>query len=350
MYFHDNKARPRLITRSLDPENQESPMHFIPFLLTIPNTLFFRRNHFPYPILTPDAFSLKISGSVNNPFTIPYTDFLKLPAKSQKVLIECSGNKRAFFKEKVFGEQWENGALSEGVWKGVPLKHLLKYTGIGSGVKEVVFRGRDHGIKNNENRNFERSLPINKAVQTDVMIAYEYNGKPLSHKHGFPFRVIVPGWYGMASVKWLTEIILIENNFSGPFQTEDYVYHYKDGTSEPVTENHVNSTIQQPLDKQILKSGTHWIKGIAWTGSGRISKVEISFDNGQTWDSVKYENAPAKHHTVSWTYPKEFETGQEYHITIRATDSEGNIQPAEPVWNRKGYGYNASMQITIKVE
>ncbi|WP_233434865.1 molybdopterin-dependent oxidoreductase [Mesobacillus jeotgali] len=266
------------------------------------------------------------------------------------MLIECSGNKRAFFKEKVFGEQWENGAMSEGIWKGVPLKTLLEYTGIKAGVSEVVFRGRDAGVKNSQYIRFERSLPISRALHPEVMIAYEYNGKPISNKHGFPFRLIVPGWYGMASVKWLKEIFLIKDKFTGPFQTDDYVYYFQNGTSEQVTTNHVNSIIQQPQDKQLVKSGTHEIIGIAWTGSGVVSKVEISFDKGDSWEQAKLKKTPKEHQTVSWSYPMEFKSATEYHISVRATDREGKTQPAEAIWNKKGYGYNAIMQITVKAE
>ena len=230
------------------------------------------------------------------------------------------------------------------------MKTLLEYSGIKAGVSEVVFRGRDAGVKNNQYLHFKRSLPIAKALHPEVMIAYEYNGKPISHKHGFPFRLVVPGWYGMASVKWLNDIILIKDKFTGPFQNDDYVYYYKNGTSEHVTTNHVNSTIQQPLDKQLIKSGANEIKGIAWTGSGVISKVEISFDDGGHWEQAKLEKIPKEHQTVSWTYLKEFESGTEYHISVRATDSEGTTQPADAIWNKKGYGYNATMKITVKAE
>jgi DMSO/TMAO reductase YedYZ molybdopterin-dependent catalytic subunit len=350
MYFHFKKVRPHLTTRSVNPENQETPIHFLSFIEPVADSLFYRRNHFPYPSLTPGSFTLKISGSGERAFLFNYSDLLYMPAKSKRVLIECSGNKRAHFKEKVFGEQWENGAMSEGVWKGVSLKTLLESAGIKTGVAEVVFRGRDSGVKNRQHIHYERSLPIDRALHPDVMIAYEYNGKPISHKHGFPFRLIVPGWYGMASVKWLNEIILIKGKFSGPFQNDDYVYYFQDGKSEQVTTNHVNSTIQQQLDKQLVKSGAHTIRGIAWTGSGVVSKVEISFDKGDSWEPVKLEKTPKEYQTVSWSYPIEFKSGNEYHISVRATDSEGKKQPAEAIWNKKGYGYNAIMQITVKAE
>lgn len=351
MYFNlYRKERPNLITRSLNPENQETPIHFIPANQPVSESLFYRRNHFPYPILTPDAFTLKISGSVKKTYIIGYSDLLQLPSKSSSVLIECSGNKRAFFNEKVFGEQWESGAMSEGVWRGIPLATLLKYSGIKEGAKEIAFRGRDSGIKNKQSASFERSLEISKALDPEVMIAYEYNGKPLSHKHGFPFRLIVPNWYGMASVKWLAEINVIDNNFTGPFQTDDYIYYYGNGATEPVTENNVNSTIQQPLDNQILPAGEYIIKGIAWTGSGLVDKVELSFNKGEIWESATLTQLPKPHKTVEWKFSKNLQAGKEYYISVRATDSSGRIQPTESIWNKKGYGYNGIMNIQVKSE
>ncbi|WNF21342.1 sulfite oxidase [Mesobacillus jeotgali] len=350
MYLDYRKVRPYLTTKSLSPENQETPIHFISLLQPVADQLFYRRNHFSYPILTPESFTLKISGSVDQALQIHYSEIIMLPSNSYRVLIECAGNKRAYFKEKVFGEQWEDGAMSEGIWKGVPLKTFLEYTGMEEGVTEVVFRGRDSGIKNGQYVHFERSLPIEMALHPEVMIAFEYNGKPISHKHGYPFRLIVPGWYGMASVKWLTEIFLVKNKFTGPFQTDDYVYYFKNSTSEPVTTNKVNSTIQKPLDRQLVKSGTQEISGIAWTGSGVISKVEISFDHGANWEQANFDTPTEENQTVSWSYMKEFKSGNVYHITVRATDSEGKTQPADAIWNKKGYGYHAAMVITVKAE
>ncbi|HAQ08882.1 MAG TPA: sulfite oxidase [Bacillus bacterium] len=350
MHFDFKRVRPYLITRSLVPENQESPIHFLKPKQPVSSNLFYRRNHFAYPILTSDSLTLKISGLVNNPIILGYSDLQQFPSESITALIECSGNKRAFFKEKVFGEQWESGAMSEGNWRGVPLAKLLMYCGISSRAKEIVFRGRDSGIKNGENVFFERSLPISKAIDPEVIVAFEYNGKPLTYKHGFPFRLIVPGWYGMASVKWLSEISVIDSDFRGPFQTEDYVYYYPEGIQLPVTENKVNSTILRPLDKQIISEGKHTIKGIAWTGLGRIETVEISFDQGQNWEAVRLKQEPQKYQIVEWIYEKDFLSGEKYQIAVKATDSTGATQPLEGTWNKKGYGYNGCMEISVKTE
>lgn len=346
---HWNK-RPRLTTRSLDPENQETPIHFLNHNQSVPTALFYRRNHFDYPFLSSEDFGIQLSGLVEKPMKFSYFDILHMPSNTVETLIECSGNKRALFKEKLFGEQWENGAMSQGVWKGVTLSNLLAKSGIKYHAREIAFKGKDSGIKKNKQVHFERSLPLSKALNPEVIIAYEYNGNPITPKHGFPFRLIVPGWYGMASVKWLTEIIVIQDHFTGPFQTEDYVYYYKDGTAEPVTNNKVNSTILQPMDKQILPVGNHLIKGIAWTGNGVIDKVELSFDQGRSWTPARLLEEPKEFQTVQWQFPISIKSGKEYRITVRAADRSGKEQPNEAVWNEKGYGYNAQMEITVRGE
>ncbi|PLR98839.1 sulfite oxidase [Bacillus sp. T33-2] len=351
MGYNVTNIRPYLTTKSMAPENQESPVHFIP-VKTTPVQLFFRRNHFPYPFFSEDYFNLQVSGAVETPLNLNYCQLTHSPAKKVDCLLECAGNKRSFFKEKVYGEQWDDGAIGEGTWKGVPLSYLIKLCGLKAGAKEVVFKGRDAGIKKNRLTHFERSLPISKALDPDVIVAWEFNGNPLTFKHGFPFRLIVPGWYAMASVKWLSEIHVIKDSFTGPFQDEDYMY-YPDPASNkgsfPVTANHVNSIIQQPLHMQILNEGAHIIKGIAWTGKGVITKVEISFDKGRSWTHMPFSEKPRHNRTVAWHFPVYLAAGNEYHISIRAADSAGRVQPEQPFWNRKGYGYNAVAEIEVMV-
>ncbi|MFK9094629.1 sulfite oxidase [Bacillus salipaludis] len=354
MYYNDRvlKTKPHLITRSLIPENQETPIHFLEDSET-PSTMTFRRNHFIYPDISIQAYFLTITGSVKTPVILHYNQITSMPSQTVTALVECSGNKRAYFEPKVFGEQWTEGAISQGTWKGVPLSYLLSFTGINEGAREIVFLGGDSGEKKGLHVHFERSLPLEKALVSNVIVAWEHNQKPLSPKHGFPFRLIVPGWYGMASVKWLKTIRVIDTQFSGPFQTDDYVYYPfmdQDKDSVPVTSNHVNSVIQQPLDRQILKPGQHEVTGIAWTGEGIITSVEISLDNGATWKSASLQNNPHKYQWMKWSYSHVFERNNEYTIKIRAFDSNGHSQPNKAFWNRKGYGYNEISQIIIQIE
>lgn len=345
---------PYLKTLSLDPENQESPIHFLSQWKT-PKDYFYIRNHFAYPQLSSQPFFLTVSGNVNNPMRISINELKQLPSKTLLLPLECAGNNRANFKPKVFGEQWEEGAISQGKWKGVLLRELLSRAGVLDGSIEAVFVGMDFGEKKDLDQSFyyARSLPIEKAFHEDTLVAYEFNGKPLPVKHGFPFRLIVPQWYAMASVKWLQTIFIIKHQFNGPFQTKDYVYYpYKnsDENKTPVTTMNVNSTIQQPMNYSVIDEGITLIKGIAWTGTGTVKEVEVSFDQGETWKKAALSlREDEKYAWVKWQLEWKAVKG-EHTILARAHDTEGNIQPLRAFWNRKGYGYNAVQKINVKVE
>ncbi|UCZ52827.1 sulfite oxidase [Bacillus shivajii] len=353
---HSNRpqGRPYLTTKKLMPENQETPIQFLKGNV-IHKSLFFRRNHFAYPSFTSSFYWLPISGSVQTPKVFSIQEMMSLPAKTIKTVSECSGNKREFFEPKVFGEQWGKGAISQGVWRGVPLRTLLQHTGIADEAKEVVFEGYDFGKRedSNELHYFARSLPLQKALHPDTIVAYEYNNEAITFKHGYPLRLIVPDWYAMASVKWIKQITVVDRPFKGPYQTVDYVY-YPDKDSDrgkmPVTTMNVNSTIQQPLDMQLLDEGTHRVHGIAWTGKGHITNVDVSFDDGKTWNPCELTPSPEKYSWIRWHYDWDVHEEGEYNILSRATDSTGRVQPKEAMWNRKGFGYNAQDEVKVKVE
>jgi len=348
-------SKPYLKTLSLIPENQETPIPFIEKDL-VNHPLFYRRNHFPYPKLSPHSYWLPINGVIKKPKIFSMQEIQQLPAKTMKVVLECSGDKREFFEPKVFGEQWGNGAISQGYWKGVPLKILLEQTELLDDAKEVIVVGYDYGKSPGIDgiHHFARSLPLEKALHPDTIIAYEYNQKPIPFKHGYPLRLMVPGWYAMASVKWIKQIIVTDSKFEGPFQSIEYVYYpHKDNNQDsiPVTIVNVNSTIQKPNNRQILDSGKHIIKGIAWTGLGTIQKLEVSTDNGQTWSEAEIELDRYKGYGwVSWFFEWTALKKGEYTIVSKATDSYNRTQPMSPFWNRKGYGYNAVDCIHVKVE
>jgi DMSO/TMAO reductase YedYZ molybdopterin-dependent catalytic subunit len=346
---------PYLITRELKPENQETPIHFLRQTIT-PTEYFFIRNHFEYPKQTQHANFLPIEGNVLRPAVIKYEDLIRMPSKTLVLPLECAGNKRAYFNPEVYGEQWKDGAMSQGIWKGVPLVHLLTFIGLKSTALEVVFEAYDYGKRKDLQGtfNYTRSLPIHKALHPDTLVAYELNGKPIPFKHGYPLRLVVPQWYGMASVKWLKRIIVIDHHFKGPFQEIDYNYYpYKDSDEgkTPVTHINVSSIIQRPLSNSILDTGKHSIEGIAWTGAGVIVEVEVSTDGGANWHKAKLSQDLSQPYSWTfWEYNWKVPYKGEYTILSRARDSFGRSQPLEAIWNRKGYGYNAVYTIKIKVE
>ena len=220
------KLRPRLIAKTLVPENQEAPIHFVSEDI-LSDRLFYRRNHFPYPSFASAFYFLPIEGQVHTSKVFSLQEIYSMPAKTIKVVLECAGDKRELFKPKVYGEQWGKGAISQGIWKGVSLKTLLQYTGLHKNAKEIIFEGHDYGKRPDSDKvyNFSRSLPIEKALDPDIIIAYLYNNQPITFEHGFPLRLIVPGWYAMASVKWIKRIIVVDKEFRGPFQAVDYIYY-----------------------------------------------------------------------------------------------------------------------------
>ncbi|MDQ0255142.1 DMSO/TMAO reductase YedYZ molybdopterin-dependent catalytic subunit [Evansella vedderi] len=353
--MYNRSVRPFLTTRSLAPENQESPIHFLTKPI-ISYEYFYLRNHFNYPTLKEENFFFSIGGEVTQPQTFHLYDLLQMPKRKVLMLLECAGNKRSKFEPKVYGEQWEEGAISQGVWEGVSLKDLFQYTGLKAQAKEIVFEGYDFGEDKSKGKylSYKRSLPLSKALHEDTIIAYKYNDQPISLKHGAPFRLIVPHWYGMASVKWVKSMDVVSYSFQGPYQTEDYVYYpYEDSDIDayPVTTINVNSIIKAPLNFSILKKGEHTIKGIAWTGMGNVRKVELSLDHGQTWMEAKIEQEIKSHYSwVSWTFLWEFHKPGEYTLLCRAIDSHNRAQPMEAFWNRKGYGYNRISEIKVKIE
>ncbi|MED4205540.1 sulfite oxidase [Neobacillus mesonae] len=352
-----SSGKPSLIVRKLQPDNREMPLSFVD-TDTIGNDLFYRRNHFPYPSLPQTIYWLPVNGLVHMPKIFTLDEILQLPSKTLKVVLECSGNKRHFFEPKVFGDQWEKGAIGQGYWKGVPLRSLLELAGgVQPGAKEVLIEGYDYGKQPNINQpvTFARSLPLSKALHPDTLIAYQYNNQPISFKHGYPLRLIVPQWYAVASVKWIKQITVIDYEFNGPFQAVDYVYYpdkETDAGAIPVTVLNVNSSIQKPLNREILNRGKHLIKGIAWTGAGTITKVEVSTDNGSNWYTAQIEtqNSSENYAWTSWTYEWYAPEKGEYTILLKATDSRNRTQPSVPYWNRKGYGYNAIDKVRVKVE
>lgn len=347
-------ATPSLTTISLHPEIQGTPIHFIDEWIT-PVDLFFLRNHFEYPPITPASYALTFDGLVKKPGMFQYQQLMQMPSKTIVLPLECSGNKRDEFNPPTFGTQWNNGAISQGAWTGVPLRDILGRFDVEDTACDVVFEGHDSGkIEGLDGvYPFARSIPIEVAMHPDTLIAYGLNGRPIPYKHGYPFRLIVPKWYAMASVKWLKRATLLDKPFDGPYQDPDYHYFpYEDSDQgkEPVTLMKVNSIIQQPLPQSTLDVGEHRIYGIAWTGEGIIDKVEISFDCGVNWQETELRQDPDQPYSWTfWSYNWHADKTGKYTIMARATDSTGKVQPRRVEWNRLGYGYNGIPVLNVQV-
>ncbi|WP_172408164.1 sulfite oxidase [Desulfosporosinus sp. FKA] len=346
--------KPGLIPRQVMPENLESPINNVLTWVT-PNELFYTRSHLTYPTIDMHSWRLSIGGEVSRSLYFNYEQLKQMPQVDKFVTIECSGNKRAMFEPPVPGEQWKLGAVGNAKWTGVPLTFLLDQIKPKDTAVEIVFTGADSGIRPDMDTpvNFERSLPLDKTLLGECLLALKMNDEPIPYKHGFPLRLIVPGWYGMAHVKWVTQIGLVSNPFKGPFQAIDYVYLTNEGdysNAVPVTEMKVNSIITWPSKGEIIHPGQHSVRGLAWTGKGTISNVEISVDNGMTWNTAKLTSPEHQQYTWTfWEYAWSITNPGHYFVLARAHDSNGNVQPKAAPWNAKGYGNNSIHTVAITI-
>ncbi|MDR3592573.1 MAG: sulfite oxidase [Negativicutes bacterium] len=346
--------RPGLTPVSAPLENLESPIQVMNSWVT-PNELFYVRNHLPYPEITLNSWKLSVDGLVGESFTLGYEDLRVLPQVSRYVTFECAGNRRGGLPVPAPGPQWNNGAVGNAKWTGVPLLAVLDRAGILPAAAEIVFTGADTGSRADVSGQFSyiRSLPNDRGLLKECLLALAMNDEPLPLQHGFPLRLIVPGWYGMAHVKWLTGITATDVPFRGPWQAFDYVYVTDEddyASAIPVTEMKVNSIITWPFTGQLVKQGSHTVTGVAWSGSGSIAGIQVSVDGGVTWQDARLTSQ--EHTAATWTfwrYPWAVEKPGRYTVMARAEDSGGNRQPLQSRWNAKGYGNNGihTIQLTV---
>jgi DMSO/TMAO reductase YedYZ molybdopterin-dependent catalytic subunit len=270
------------------------------------------------------------------------------------VTLECAGNGRAFLTPAVGGEQWTLGAVSTADWTGVPLAEVLDRAGVKPAAREIVFRGADRapGRHSNGATSFERSLSLDDVRQSEVLLAYAMNGEPLPIQHGHPLRVIVPGWYGVAAVKWLTDIEVIDHSFTGYYQTEKYVYETERNgqvSKEPVTKQKVRALITHPIADQVVETGELTVCGLAWSGTAPIARVDVSV-NGQAWQPARLQDEGPPFMWQRWELMTRIDRQGPATVRARATDLAGRTQPEQPEWNRQGYGNNAVQEVAIRAK
>ena len=331
--------------------NAETPFAALHSKVT-PADLFYVRNHFDVPSLDINQFSLKINDSAANQNELSIEQLIKFPERDLHVVMECAGNGRASMTPTIKGTPWNLGAISQARFTGTSLHNILESVGYPKDAIEVRFTGMDQGkVRPGGTAQYARSLPLEVALHEDTILAWQMNGEPLPLQHGFPLRLVVPNWYGMASVKWLGEITVLTEPFEGFFQTEDYVYIGEDGTTDetPVSNIRVRSLILEPADGLAIKKDIIEVSGLAWTGKGTITKVEISFDQGTQWIEAKIEPPTSPYGTYRWKHLWSPKSAGRYAITTRAYDSEGNVQPLDSRWNKGGYGNNVVHQLKVSI-
>jgi DMSO/TMAO reductase YedYZ molybdopterin-dependent catalytic subunit len=322
------------VIRQREPLNLEYPFEQLDEFLT-PNDLFYIRCHFTIPVLDGHGYKLSINGAVERPLQISYEELLAMPSVTKAATLECAGNGRVFMVPQVRGAQWQLGAVSTAQWTGVPLTALLEEAGVDPNAVEILFEGSDTGTPQEEpippgEIRYARSLDIVKAK--DVVIAYKMNGEELPRDHGFPVRAIVPGHFAMASVKWLTGIRILTEPFTGYWQTSDYGYWEFDENNNPVRralgKMALKSAIARPWTRELIPArATYRVFGAAWGGESFVEKVELSADDGKTWNSVTWidEAQPFvwRRWKFDWKVPTEKGT---YILKSRAIDGQGYVQ------------------------
>jgi DMSO/TMAO reductase YedYZ molybdopterin-dependent catalytic subunit len=348
----------RRIQRSEMPLNLETPIAALDQPLT-PTDLHYVRNHFPVPTLQANAWRLRVEGAVERELELTLEELRRMTARNVTMTLECAGNSRSMLVPQTRGVQWGNGAVSTTEWTGVSLIDVLNRAGLRQGAVDVVLEGADRGEITSEPRTpgvipYGRSLPLAKARQQSVILAHRMRNADLPANHGFPVRAIVPGWYGMASVKWLTKIVVTDRPYNGFFQSLDYsIYERRQGlvTVTPITEMQVKSQIVSPTPMQRIAPNTPVrVHGVAWSGDANITRVEISSDNGRTWTAARLLGDERTITWRSWEYNwRTPAAAGQVRLMARATDARGNAQPMQRDTDRRNYVINHVLPVEVDV-
>lgn len=348
-------GKEKLLVRSLRPPDYEAPVALLDSWVT-PIEHFYVRSHLPVPTsLDAAGWTLQVEGEVATPLTLSLEELKRLPAVTQTVTLECAGNGRAFFDPPVPGVQWTRGAVGTARWTGVRMADVLKRAGARSAGRFVLMNGADRALGNMQD--FVRQVPIAKAMHPDTLIAYEMNGQPIPVAHGFPLRAIIPGWEGAYSMKWLMNLRVVPREFDGFWVATAYRYPLKQiapGAAVdpkdmgPLTGLAVKSLITKPLEGAVLAPGKIDVAGFAWAGEVAIAKVDVSIDNGATWQSARLTGENARYTWRRFEAQVTAPRAESYLIMSRATDASGRVQPMMPPWNPSGYLWNAPDAVRIE--
>ena len=330
-----------------EPLCAETPVGFLTAAITPAPSVYVRSN-FTLPRLGA-THVIDIGGAVRAPFTVSSSELAAMPQRHVTVTMECAGNGRLGMDPVPPGEPWRFGAVSTTTWSGVSLRTLLERAGLEPAVVEILGLGADAGPRDDADGEvrFARALPIADAMHPDTIVATHMGGEPLSLDHGAPMRLIVPGWYGMASVKWLTRLDAITAPFTGYFQQQRYVYAVDD-TVEPVRRARVKSMITSPIDGGVCGRAVT-VQGWAWSGAGAIARVELAVNEAPIWIEAALGTPASAHAWMPFEAELMLPDAATATIRSRATDTAGNTQPDRSVWNRLGYGNNGVRGVVVAV-
>jgi sulfane dehydrogenase subunit SoxC len=314
--------------------------------------------HFDIPDVDAAGYRLAVDGRVRTSLSLTLQELRARPAVTMAVMMECAGSGRARLQPRPVSAPWHDEAIGCAEWTGTPLRGVLEDAGLLDDVVELVFTGHDRGIDQGVEQDYGRSLPVAEALRDDVLLAYAMNGEPIPAPHGFPLRLIVPDWYGMASVKWLRSITATAEPFQGVQQAQLYRYRRsEDDAGTPVTRKKPRALMAPPGIPEFLsrirhvRAGRTPIEGRAWSGQGAVRRVEFSADAGLTWADARLEEPLAPHGWTAWSHVWDAVEPGDHELCVRATDATGDTQPldAADTWNQGGYAVNAVQRVAVRV-
>ena len=339
----------------LAARNHGTPLEALAFDVT-PIGLHYLLIHYDIPRADAVAWRLEIDGAIERPMSLSLDDLRRRVAVTSAVTFECAGNGRALLDPRPVSQPWLLEAVGTGSWTGTPLAPLLAEAGIAGGAVEVLFTGLDRGVEDGVEQSYQRSLPLGEALREEVLLAWELNGSPLPPQHGFPLRLVVPGWYGMTNVKWLSRITVLEEPFTGYQNARSYRLRQAAGEDGmPVSRMLVRALMVPPgipdfaTRRRFAPLTVQTLEGRAWSGAGTVEAVEVSSDGGATWQPAELGPPSAPHAWRRWTFQWLPKAAGDYELCCRATDSAGNRQPTAAPWNLGGYANNAVQRIAVTV-
>lgn len=335
--------------------NHSMPLEGLHYDVT-PLGMHYLLTHFDIPAVDVHDWELRVGGHVRRPLRLSLDAIMRRPAVTTTVTLECAGNGRALLTPRPLSQPWLGEAVGTAEWTGTPLAPLLAEAEPLEGTRDVVFTGLDRGIQGGVDQQYERSLALEEAMRAEVLLAYAINGQPLLPQHGYPLRLIVPGWYGMAHVKWLRSITVLATRFAGYQQAVAYHFRRSETDEGAPVERMLPRALMIPPGvpdfmsrTRFVDRGAHVIEGRAWSGGAPIEAVDFSTDGGATWAAALLEDAVSAYAWRRWTYRWSTGGAGESELCVRARDAAGNTQPAAPVWNREGVQNNAIQRIRVIV-
>ena len=321
-----------------------------------PIGLHYTLSHYDIPALDSATWRLAIEGRVGTPLTLSLAELQRRPTRTLRVTFECAGHGRALLEPRPISQPWLTGAVGTAEWTGTPLRPLLAEAGLDPEAVEIVFTAHDRGIEGGREHDYAWGLSRAEALRDDLLLAWAMNGASLEPQHGAPVRLVVPGWYGMAHVKWLRGIVALDHPFDGYHQTVAYRYSQsREEPGEPVTLMRVRSLLAPPglpdflTRTRVVHRGVVELHGRAWSGRAAIARVEVSADGGASWFPAMVDPAPGPHCWQAWHARWHAAAPGDHILLCRAYDTNGVMQPTEQFWTARGMGNNMAQRVAVRV-